>query len=118
MLTRPDRDGKTAGRDAIDPLFFPRTKRLLEGPTHDEALDLLDEFLADGHKLVTDPVKRAVMQHDLWGVFDWAAFPFGNFYTGQSIRTGPLQERLAQRSASSPRRRRRPTRCRTPFQPR
>ena len=58
-------------------------------------MKLLDEFLADGHKLVNDPVKRAVFQHDLWAMFDWAVFPYGNFYTGQSLRTGPLQERLA-----------------------
>ena len=97
LLTRPDRDGKTVGRDAVDPLVFPTTKRLLEGPTHAEALKLLDEFLAGGHKLVRDPVQRAVFQRDLWAVFDWAAFPFGNFYTGPiSTRTGPLQERLAQ----------------------
>jgi hypothetical protein len=36
------------------------------------------------------------MQRDLWAMFDWAAYPFGNFYTGPiEIRTGPLQERLA-----------------------
>ncbi len=96
LLTRPDRDGKTVGRDSLDPLVFPTTRRLLEGPTHDEGVKLLDEFLADGYKLVNDPVKRAVMQRDLWAMFDWAAFPFGNFFTGPtSIRTGPLQERLA-----------------------
>ena len=96
LLTRPDREGRTLGRDALDPLFFPTTKRLLEGPTHAEALKLLNEFLADGHKLVSDPVKRAVFQRDLWAVFDWAAFPFGNFYISPTnIRTGPLQERLA-----------------------
>ena len=96
MLTRPDRDGKTVGRDTLDPVVFPTTKRLLEGPTHAEAVKLLDEFLADGHQLVRDPVKRAVMQRDLWAVFDWAAYPFGNFYTGPTeTRTGPLQERLA-----------------------
>ena len=98
LLPRPDADGKTVGQDSLDPLVFPTTKRLLDGPTHVEAVKLLDEFLTDGHKLVRDPVKRAVMQRDLWALFDWAAFPFGNFYTGGDsikIRTGPLQERLA-----------------------
>jgi hypothetical protein len=98
LLTRPDRDGKTLGRDALDPHLFPTTKRLLEGQTHAEAVKLLDDFLAGGHALVRDPVKRAVLQRDLWAVFDWAAYPFGNYYTGGDpikIRKGPLQERLA-----------------------
>ena len=96
LLTRPDRDGKTIGHDTLDPVVFPTTKRLLEGPRHAEAVKLLDEFLADGHTLVRDSVKRAVMQRDLWAVFDWAAYPFGNFYTSPiETRTGPLQERLA-----------------------
>ena len=96
LLTRPDRDGTTIGRDALDPVVFPTTKRLLEGPTHAEAVALLDEFLGDGHEAVRDPVKRAVMQRDLWAVFDWATYPFGNFYTTPiEIRTGPLQKRLA-----------------------
>jgi hypothetical protein len=98
LLIRPDRDGKTLGRDALDPHLFPTTKRLLEGQTHAEAVKLLDEFLAGGHALVRDPVKRAVLQRDLWAVFDWAAYPFGNYYTGGDpikIRKGPLQERLA-----------------------
>jgi hypothetical protein len=99
LLTRPDHDGKTLGRDGLDPVVFPTTKRLLQGPTHTEVVKLLDEFLAGGHQLVRDPVKRAVMQRDLWAVFDWAAYPFGNFYIGGdpiAIRHGPLQERLAQ----------------------
>lgn len=98
LFIRPDRDGTPVGLDVLDPIVFPTTKRLLEGPTHAEAVKLLDEFLAGGHELVRDPVKRSVMQRDLWAVFDWAAYPFGNFYIldgGTAIRTGPLQERLA-----------------------
>jgi hypothetical protein len=96
LHTRPDRDGSIIGRDALDPIVFPTTTRWLEGPTHAEAVKLLDDFLAGAHRLVRDPLKRAILQRDLWGVFDWAAYPFGNFYTGPtSIRTGPLQDRLA-----------------------
>lgn len=52
-----------------------------------KAIKPLDEFLTtDGEKLITDPVLRAIFQHDLWAVFDWTV---GNeqFY--------PLQKRLA-----------------------
>lgn len=97
LLTRPDRNGRTIGFDSLDPILFPTTKRLLEGPTHEEAVKLLDEFLADGHKRVSDPVKRTLMQRDLWAIFDWATDPYGNVYiTPNKTRTGPLQERLAQ----------------------
>lgn len=65
LLTRPDGGCQTVGRDTLDPVVFPTTKRLLEGPTHTEAVQLLDEFLADGHRLVRDPVKRAVLQRDM-----------------------------------------------------
>jgi hypothetical protein len=35
---------------------------------------LLDEFLETrGDRLIADPLKRAVFQHDLWAVFDWLA---------------------------------------------
>jgi hypothetical protein len=96
LFTRTHRDGQLIGGETLDPIFLPTTKHLIEGPTHDEALKLLDEILADGHKLARDPVKRAVMQRDLWAVFDWATYPFGNFYSSPiEIRSGPLQERLA-----------------------
>lgn len=98
LQNRKGQGGKWIGRYSLDPLVFPTTKRLLEGPTHIEAVKLLDEFLAGGHALVRDPLKRAVMQRDLWAVFDWSVYPFGNFYTSGDpieIRTGPLQERLA-----------------------
>lgn len=34
LLTRPDREAKLIGHDVLDPVVFPTTKRLLEGPTH------------------------------------------------------------------------------------
>src|SRR5262249_40037999 len=46
------------------------------GEHHKLVVALLDEFLVkDGHKLIKDPLKRAVFQHDLWAVFDWLANP-------------------------------------------
>lgn len=96
LLTRSGQDGRQIGHELLDPIVFPTTKRWLEGPTHIEAIKLLDDFLASGHQLVRDPVKRAVMQRDLWAMFDWAAYPYGNFYSDSiPTRTGSLQERLA-----------------------
>ena len=69
-------DGKVYGTDELEPILYPQSKFLLAGKQHKEALALLDEFLAkDGGNLVKDPVKRAILQHDLWAVFDWSADP-------------------------------------------
>ena len=67
--------GKTYGQDVVDPLLWANTTEfLLSGPSHGKVIATLDEFLADGgHKQVVDPLKRAVLQHDLWAVFDWTA---------------------------------------------
>jgi hypothetical protein len=49
---------------------------LLSGPAYREALSLLDEFLdKKGDELVKEPLKRALLQRDLWTLFDWAADP-------------------------------------------
>ena len=67
-------DGHGYGSDTVDPLLWRETRYLLEGPSHQRAVGLLDEFLAShGETLITDPVKRVVLQRDLWAIFDWLA---------------------------------------------
>lgn len=64
------------GADDLDPLLWRETRHLLTGPSHTTALALLDEFLhVNAERLVTDPVRRALFQRDLWAVFDWAVSP-------------------------------------------
>lgn len=76
LFVRTASDKKSYGRDELDPLLWPQSKHLLAGERHKRVVALLDEFLAkDGHKLVIDPLQRAVLQHDLWAVFDWLANP-------------------------------------------
>jgi len=84
LFVRVNQSGKEYGRDAVDPLLWPGTSVfLLQGKSHTQAIRLLDQFIGkEGAKLIKDPVKRAVMQHDLWAVFDWTAntfnpLPFG-----------------------------------------
>jgi hypothetical protein len=74
LFIRQALDGQQYGADALDPLLWPETRYFLMGDSHRRAVDCLDEFLR-GHAehLVTDPLKRAIMQRDLWAVFDWAA---------------------------------------------
>jgi len=66
--------GQEGSFDALDPVLWPQTEWLLTGASHEKALRLLDEFLrARGERLVSDPLKRALLQRDIWAVFDWAA---------------------------------------------
>jgi hypothetical protein len=67
-------DGSEYGFDTVDPLLWRETRYVLTGPSHARAIRVLDEFLAsNGERLIGDPLKRAVFQHDLWAIFDWLA---------------------------------------------
>jgi len=72
--TRVSQNGTEYGFDDLDPLLWVQTRYLLTGPSHKEAVRLLDEFLSThAETQIPDPVKRAILQRDLWAVFDWAA---------------------------------------------
>jgi hypothetical protein len=59
--------------DALDPPLWGNSRHLLARPSHDRILRILDEFLqTHGERLIQDPVKRAILQRDLWAVFDWS----------------------------------------------
>jgi len=74
LFTRNDRYGHKYGKDALDPILFGNTKHLLEGESHREALRVLDEFLqTHAKKQIHEPLKRAMLERDLWAVFDWSA---------------------------------------------
>ena len=73
---RTDPDGKEYGFDALDPLLWSETDYLLSGKSHAEAIALADEFLRiHAEREITDAKKRAILQRDLWAVFDWADEP-------------------------------------------
>jgi hypothetical protein len=87
--------GRSYGSDEPDPLLWPETEHLLTGDSHRQALAVLDEFLSrHGERMITDPLRRAVFQHDLWAVFDWSDNP--NPRGEHPIERRALQERLAQ----------------------
>ncbi len=84
FFVREDQRGNKFGGDLVDPYLWPSTTQfLLKGSTHTRAITLLDEFIkGNGHQLISEPLKRAVLQHDLWSIFDWTAnydkgLPFG-----------------------------------------
>jgi len=65
-------DGKEYGAEEIDPLLWRETKYLISGPSHESATKVLDEFLSThAENLITDPLKRALFQRDMWAIFDW-----------------------------------------------
>ena len=74
LYVRVDAKGQEYGLDDVDPLLWRETTFLLTDPSHSSAIRLLDEFLeSGGERLIVDPLKRAVFQHDLWALFDWLA---------------------------------------------
>jgi hypothetical protein len=74
LLVRQGTDGKRYGADVLDPLLWPETRYLLTGDSHRRAVACLDDFLrSHAERAVQDPVRRAILQHDLWAVFDWVS---------------------------------------------
>ena len=60
------------GQDRLEPLLWADSKHLLEARSNERASALLEEFVSNnGEKLIDDPLKRAVLQRDLWMVFNW-----------------------------------------------
>lgn len=69
---RTTKDGNEHGLGELDPLLWPDTTYQLNGTSHQQAIKILDEFLAThAETLIHDPLKRAMFQRDLWAVFDW-----------------------------------------------
>lgn len=65
-------DGTEYGAAELDPLLWFDTTYLLNGISHQQSLQVLDEFLTThAENLIQDPLKRAMFQRDLWAVFDW-----------------------------------------------
>jgi hypothetical protein len=78
LHVRTDAEGREAGADRLDPLLWDNTRYLLSGKSHEEAVAVLDEFLSrHGEQLFSDPLRRAILQRDLWAVFDWAEHRLG-----------------------------------------
>lgn len=87
-------DRQEYGRDTLDPLLWPETTHLFEGRSRQQVIQVLDEFLAtNGEVLISDPLKRAILQRDLWAVFDWLTLHTDDRYT---VQRRELQQRLAQ----------------------
>jgi hypothetical protein len=74
LFIRPGWNGKLYGLDEMDPLYWDSSRYLLEAPLHQKAVSVLDGFIqSDAARLIKNPLKRALLQHMLWALFDdWA----------------------------------------------
>jgi hypothetical protein len=80
LLVRVGPDGRAYGQDRLEPLLWRASKHLLEERSNKKAIALLEEFLNNkGEKLIDDPLKRALLQRDLWLVFNWLEGTHDNF---------------------------------------
>ena len=64
------------GSTSLDPLLWRNTNYLLEEKSWPRTRALVGEFLrAHAERQITNPTKRAILQRDLWAIFDWADQP-------------------------------------------
>ncbi len=92
LFVRVGHDGRTYGQDRLEPLLWRESKHLLGERSNKNAIALLEEFLKNkGEKLIDDPLKRALLQRDLWLVFNWLEGSHDNF--AESVRTTPSARR-------------------------
>ena len=72
LFIRIGPDGGAYGQDRLEPLLWSHSKHLLEERSHGRAIAVLEEFLeTNGEELIEVPLKRALLQRDLWLVFNW-----------------------------------------------
>lgn len=68
---RVDAKGIAFGQDRLDPLLWPYSRHLVEGESNARSTAALDDFLsARSDTLIRDLFARAVLQRDLWAIFD------------------------------------------------
>jgi hypothetical protein len=76
LFERTTPDGQQFGLGELDILYWYRTTNLLTAASHQRALAILDDFAKlHGERLIQDPLKKALLQRDLWALFDWVADP-------------------------------------------
>lgn len=88
---RTGKNGRQYGGEELDPYVRVETRYLIEGPSHEEAMRLLDQFLQQhAELLIRDPLKRAWMQRDLIAIYNWLA----DSDTEQKSNRAQLQAKL------------------------
>jgi hypothetical protein len=80
----------------LDPFFWEASPYAEKGERYKSALSVLDEFIAaKGEKLITDPRKQALLQRDLWALFDQVAHTRNLVAADQATSEQELARRVA-----------------------
>jgi hypothetical protein len=75
LYRRTSLRGDEYGAEELDPLLWFDTTYLLAGASHQQTIQVLEEFLSThAENLIREPLARALFQRDLWAVFDWLAW--------------------------------------------
>jgi hypothetical protein len=84
------------GPDVLDPPIGYHPRFLLDDEPFHKCDSVLDEFLSrQGAKMIQDPVKRVVLQRDLWAVFDaLAQVPSSSLKTTATNTPAQEQDRI------------------------
>ncbi len=86
--------GNTGDPWELDPFLWRSEDYLADEQGRNTALKVLDEFLAkNGHTMIKDPLKRALLQRDLWTLFDTLRPP--KWDAGQKNTQTELATRVA-----------------------
>jgi hypothetical protein len=70
LFVRVRPDGTTYGKDRLEPLLWNDSTHLLDGPARDLAIARI-EAIPRSFQWIPDPARRAILQRDLWLVFNW-----------------------------------------------
>jgi len=74
LFVRTAPDGEKFGNSELDILVWDDSRYLLTSPSREKAIQVLEDFIrGHGERSVRDPVERAMLQRDLWALFDWSA---------------------------------------------
>jgi hypothetical protein len=103
FLIRVGPDGRAYGEDRLEPLCWAESTHLLTGQAGERCASVLEEFVrAKGESLIDDPVKRALLQRDLWLVLNWLATRDAGTHDQARKRLGALLAEVTRRLALSP----------------
>jgi hypothetical protein len=74
LFTRTLSNGDAYDAGELDILYWSNTRNLLTEPSHAKALAALDEFNQRNlARKIKDPLRRVILQRDLWQLYDWAS---------------------------------------------
>lgn len=96
IYTRRDWVDQRIGADSLDPLRWRDTRYLRVNPSRAAAVAAADAFLErHDERLIADPLRRVMLVHDLWAIFDSLANASPRLYSNsESFDDGPLRDRL------------------------